>query len=572
MRLTEKNGQYVVDQIGLDQPLIFPGTMDKQTVARAVMQKYGDQIRANEERKRLMGEPLPPEKRFLLGMGQTGEMFKDFLTRPRFGWGPEFEASQAEYDARAADRRMVTNRLDQYGDSFSYGQMTPYFAPPVGAASKPIAGLMSRLGVNRIPGLGGASEAVGRSIIADAAGQGAVLGAASDDGTAVEGAAYAGAGGFLGKALSHALRPVDRFAQDPHLAAMADRGERLGYTLLPSQRTGSKALESFEDILENNWFSGGGALKVAEMNQANTNRIVAEALGFRDKTYTKVTGEMLDRVSQRFSEGFNRATSGSAIRLGDEFIDVLAELERSNMGWVRNKDLKKVINRAFEDAASNGGWISGEQYQRISSELVADIRANYKMGGNVRYGQKIQTLKEALDDAAEFSLPPERVQQFKDLRSDYRTYAMLMKNSTINEDTGDVSLRALRQTLRRDDKRGYRELKNRSDLYDATRFEGAFPGYGMNSRTSARQSIPATMASSGILGMLGYDAYGDDPGAGVAAAIALPASLGIMGRYYNSPLGRRHFGKGLLPPISDEFRRYLGQKVGLGAVAATQAQ
>ena len=597
MRVQKKGGQYYVDQIGLPEPLVLPGSMEEQDVVRAVLSKFGDEARAEQQRMKMINSTPPRDvlgipgsgqamrdvgpglENFMLGAGRTGEMLWDFMQKPRARIGLDGISAPrpedvAPYEQRAADRAMIGPQLEEYGgDPAFYGEMAPYFAPPAGAASRPIAGLMERLGVNRMPGVSRLPEMVGRSIIADTAGQGAVIGAASDEGSAVEGAAYGAGGGFLGQALSRALRPFDN-SLDPATAGVLRRGEDLGYKLTPAQASGSSALARWEDAIENNLLMGGGLERISAANQANSNRIVAESLGFTGPRRTdKITPAMLDDVADRFNRSFDNLTQGQSVRVdSDDFIDALARLESENVDYpLYNKDFQDVINRTLDLIVKNDGWLTGEQYQTLSSKLVKGIRAGYKPGsGQADFAGQLVDLKDALDDAAMASLGSDVLDRFRSVRQDYKTFSNLMKNSVINEDTGDVSLRQLGNVLRRDDRYGYRRGKNTSDLYDATRFTRATVGDGVNSLTARRQSLPNVMMGSLAAGGLMYGAS-EDPSYSVGTGLAIPASMYMLGKFYNSPPGRQYFGKGLLPPISDEFRRHLGQRIG-NATAGASAQ
>lgn len=568
MRLTTKNGQHYIDQIGLEEPLMFPGTMDKQTVVRAVMDRFGDQVRYHAEKTRLRGNPSP-EQAVMLGAGQTGEMLGDFMNKPRahIGPGETDPALLAEYDQRANDRRMMTREMAQtdHGGKFNAGGVLPYFAAPAGLITRPASSLLSKLGVESVPGLSKAPEMVGRSIVADAGSQGAVFGAASDDSNATEGAAYGSGGGMLGKALSRALRPADNVL-DPYSRDVIERGKDLKYVVTPATRTGSKGLAKFEDAMENNLLTSGGLDKVREANQENSNRIVREALGFRGPFPNRITPDMLDQVSDRFNKRFGELTTDQSIKLDDPgLLDALEALEADNTNYViYNKDFADVIDRTLDLMTKNSGWLSGKDYQILSSKLVKGIRANYKPGGNAEFAAQLGALKDAIDDAAEASIGAGHLDQFRSVRADYKVYANLMKNSVINEDTGNVSLQQLGNVLRREDRYGYRRGNNSSDLYDATRFVRATQGDGVNSLTARRQSLPQTLMASTLAGAAagGPD---QDPTSAALGAAAIPASLLMMGKYYNSPAGRQHFGKGLIPPISDNFRRHLAQKIGLAA-------
>lgn len=563
MQIEQKSGQYLVTGPGIPGTLRLPGTMDEQTVARVVMQEYGDAIRAEHEKRKRMGVPSPMESATLKA-GQTGEMLWDFMNKPRFGTGsPE---RLAEFDQRAEDRAAVSQYLDQFNPvETMVGGAAPYFAIPAGAGSRPVQGLLELIGLK------GVGERVGQSATLDMAAQGGLLGAASDEGSAIEGAAYGGTGGFLAQALSRLLRPADT-SLDPATAATLSRGQDLGYTISPAQATGSKPLSWLEDAMENNILTGGGLARIQERNQANSNRIVAEALGFQGpRRSDKITPGMIDQVSDRFDQQFSDITQGQAVRLdSDEFIDQLARMEAENVNYpLYNKDFADTINRTLDLIVSNDGWLTGEQYQTLSSKLVKGIRAGYKPGsGQADFAGQLVELKDALDEAAVASLGTDALERFRSVRSDYRTFANLMKNSVINEDTGDVSLRQLGNVLRRDDRYGYRRGKNTSDLYDATRFTRATLGDGVNSLTARRMSLPNVLMGSAMLGAAGYGATGEAE-AGIGAAAGIPMSMLLFGKYYNSPMGRRHFGKGLLPPISDDFRRHLGQKIGAAAIAGS---
>lgn len=574
MRLRKAQGQWLVDQIGLDEPLKFPPVMDKQDVARAVMQRYGDQIRARAGRhQELRG--MSPEQGATIGAGHTTEMMSDFLHRPMthfpaYWTTPESRAQeQAEMDIRREDRRQAAIEIPQYNEGFGYGQMIPYFTPPAGAGSRAIEGLMTRLGVERLPGMSRAPELVGRSATADAAAQGAVLGAASDEGGALEGAVYGGAGGLLAKSLAKALQPVDS-RLDPYEQQMMDRGRELGFKLSPAKATGSKGLQRFEEALEQNIITGGLGDPLRAHNQANANRIVMEALGFKGP-YKRLTPKMLDDVSEDFNDRFGELTQGQAVYLDDpNFMDKLVRLESETVDYpLYNKDFKDVIQKTVDMIADGDGWLSGEQYKVLNTKLTKGIRAGYKPNsGQSDFADELVEFKDALDDAAMASLGPDVLDRYRNTRADYRVFSALMKNSVIDEDSGNVSLRQLGNVLRREDRYGFRRGKNTSDLYDATRFERTFPPLPGISPTARLQSLPQTVAASTMMGGAAGLMSGD-PFTGGAAAAGLPASLYAMGRYYNSPMGRKHFSGGLAP-ISDAWRRMLGQKIGMAAVGASQ--
>ena len=569
IKIENDGGGWKVTGLGLEKPLRYPAAMTRMQVGEDLRKNFMPQIRAQKEKMQAMGGAPSPEKAALLGAGSTTEMFSDVLSRPRFGWGPEYEASQAEYDARA-DRRAETNAMirDYQPRAFDMGATVPYFAPPARAGS-----MVGRAGLGLFGKIGaGAAEAVGRSAVADATIQGAVLGGMTDDGSAAEGAAYGLGGGLLGTALSRVFKPFDNnlSAYDQR---MIDRGEELGYQVTPAQATGNRRLQNYEDALENNWFSSGSMERIRDANQANSNRIVAEALGFQGPYLTQVTPEMLDTATRRLSDRFNDIIEDAPmIRLDDEFLAIAERMIGKDPRWVASKKADKALWKAIDQATdpATGGMITSEAYQTISSDLTQNIMSSFRTGKNVRFAQDMQALKKALDDAAERSLPPGRVQEFRDVRGDYRVYSDLMKNRVINEAKGDVNLSALDSVLRKNDKFGYRRGNKDSDLYDAARFSKFAEGHGVNSRTAARQSIPQTLGLIGLSGAAGAAGGTEGVATGIGMGATIPVSLMLLGRHYGSKIGRAHLGGKV--PIDQTLHNFLVGKSGQAAAGISQGQ
>lgn len=546
---------------GFEKPFIVPDGMTRAQYGQILYKHHEDAIKKAQAMKKYMGTPetlgSPELGAAMIGAGDTVKGLelgsRDILSPTGLTTAP----SPEERMVRGDIRHHVSK---QNPGSFAAGQALPFFSIPMGAGSKPVGKTMSLL-----PKMGRVGEYLGKSAVADAAITGAILGAADDQMSVTQGGGAGAIGGMLGKGLGTLMRPSSS-RLDPHLQQLAQRGEQLGYELLPSQRTGSMNLARLEDAMENNFFMSGGMDKITEKNQKNANRIVAESLGFQGKD--AITPDMLNQVRQNFSDQFDALTVGQDIRLGDEFVDTLQGLEntkfRSLLG--RNK-IQSVIDEGLDVAAENQGFVRAEDYQAMSSELTQAITSAYRTG-KAPYAKALEKIKTALDDAVEASLGGDTREAFRQLRSDYRVYKMLMQRKAINEQTGDVNLKTLATTLRNKDEYGFRMGNTRSDLYDAAQFESAFPGKGMNSLTASRMSIPQSVGT-GMLGMGLAATQSSDPLTIGASGLAFPLSLWAGGKYYHSPLGRHHIGKGLLP-LSDALRSQLTQKAGLLSLAAAQ--
>ena len=62
------------DQIGLPEPLVLPGSMEEQDVVRAVLSKFGDEARAEQQRMKMINSTPP---RDVLGIPGSGQAMRD---------------------------------------------------------------------------------------------------------------------------------------------------------------------------------------------------------------------------------------------------------------------------------------------------------------------------------------------------------------------------------------------------------------------------------------------------------------------------------------------------------------
>ena len=539
---------------GYDEPFIFPGDMSDQDITIALSRRFKKEFEETEAFKKHMGK-TSPEKAMLIGAGKTAQDFVDgtkYLGRKIAGNQPGLDELAAKRESRRPGYEYLQR---QQPSATQTGEILPYFGVPMGLTSRPTGAA-----VGMIPAMERLANPIKESVFVDSVGTGGLLGLMDYKASSGEGMLAGGAGSGIAKGMTSLLKPTTSRLNGVQ-AKNAQKGLGLGFKLTPAMQTGSKGLQGLEASMESSALMSGGLDKLSDHNQKKANQIVADALGFRGKT--EITPAMLDETADRFTQRYADLLDGNHVQLDDQFLDDLARIESDNKSsWVTGRDLDKVIDKALDDVMQ--GSISPQRYQQIATDLARKARNNKV--NNPDLAHQLQEMRTALDDAVDRSLGAK--DEVLTLRADYRVFKNLKKNSVINEDTGNASLRQLKNILRREDDYGYRRGNNTSDLYEATRFMNSFPEAFGNSGTSHRQQIQGLLGASALTGAMGYGSDGSLlTGAGTALLPA--AAMYGFGKYYSSPVGRHHFSQGLIPNMSEDMKRLIGNKTGLLAIGAT---
>lgn len=374
------------------------------------------------------------------------------------------------------------------------------------------------------------------------AGYNAIQPVASDESRIVNTAlgAAGGAGGqAVGQAIGRVIKPV-RSKLSGAASRVAQQFEHMGGQLTPGQRTGSTTLQQIEAGMESFPPTAGAMAKIKANNQTVLNRVAAKAIGENaDDLSESVLGRAYTRIGNRFN-----FAKGDNIQLGDDFLNGLAKIDNEYQGvWGGKGDAAfgSLMDDALDDASK--GTITGERYTRLRSDLSKRARDAFSQQ-NSRLGQAVDDMIEALDNAAQKSLPQGKAKVLAEARKQWATLKTLEKS--MNGE--NVSGAKLAGQLRKKDPKGFTYGFKDNELYTAARFADRFKPLVSDSGTATRmgvQMLGGGLAGSGVAAMTGHD-----PMTGLAYGVGAPIALrGAQGVYLSRPI-QRYLSRGLLnlPP------------------------
>lgn len=480
-------------------------------------------------------EDMTGSEKFWAGMGKafvdTGRGVKQLASHVGIG---DREAIQREIDeAKELEAPLMNTGAGMAGNVLGHVALTLAPGKLLAAGGKALSlPSMVRAGnaLNNVNTVKGAA--------AFGAGYNAIQPVASDESRTVNAAlgAAGGAGGqVLGKTIGRVMKPV-RSTISGSASKVAQQFENMGGQLTPGQRTGSTALRQIEAGMESFPPTAGAMAKIKDNNQTVLNRVAAKAIG---ENADDLSESVLGRAYTRIGNKFNFAKGGS-VQLGDDFLNGLAKIDneyQSVWGGKGDAAFKSLMDDALDDTAK--GTISGERYTRLRSDLSKRARDAFSQQ-NSRLGQAIDDMIEALDDAAQKSLPQGKAKVLAEARKQWATLRTLEKSMSGE----NVSGSKLASQLRKKDPKGFTYGFKDNDLYTAARFADRFKPLVGDSGTATRmgvQMLGGGIAGSGVAALTGHD-----PMTGLAYGVGAPLALrGAQGVYLSRPI-QRYLSTGLL--------------------------
>ncbi len=225
---------------------------------------------------------------------------------------------------------------------------------------------------------------------------------------------------------------------------------------------------------------------------------------------------------------FDSVTKGATVALDKPFKRTLRQVARDHTGgWGNNGKAVRNVLRDAKDA-SKRGFLSGEEYGRITSQLGKMARQKLRgENSDPDAAFALFRVKDALDDAMERSLGSDARAAFQTARGQYKNL-MHLEAGAVTDAAGDVSLVRLASQLKRKDRNGFTRGKNKSDLYEAARVGRAF-----FPESFGRSGTPERL-SPWIIGGTGLGVGTVDPMMGVLAAGGLAAGANLGARAYGA--------------------------------------
>lgn len=351
-------------------------------------------------------------------------------------------------------------------------------------------------------------------------------------------AAFGAVGAKGGQMLARALKPAGVGAETASKTAMG-AAERIGYKPLPSQIANNPGMANIENYLLRTPGGSGTMQKAVTANQTALNRAGAKAMG---ETADKLDEGVFAMASDRVGGEFNRLSAITKPKLGDDFINVLADIEASNTarGSFKSKHVDHLINKGLDLAAK--GDLDGKAYKEIRTQLTNEALMMTKMGDSTTAGA-FRQLRSALDDAAKSSLSEADQKAWDVARKQWQAFKTLSKSNVA--EAGELSAARTAAAVRSSNP-GFRAGKMSGELADVARVGEAF------------KSVQNPNSGNQVASML----FGN-PFTGVPLMLGNKAAAAA----YMSPLGQRYFSQGLID-VGQTGRGLLGRAGIQGAIPA----
>lgn len=300
------------------------------------------------------------------------------------------------------------------------------------------------------------------------------------------------------------------------------RGE--GVDLTAGQATGSRPLQWAESTFGDMPGSGGRAARTMT-NQGE--QFTGAALRRVGENAERATPDVIDNAFRRIGGQFdavaarNHVTADAPlgralVNVEDEYNNLVGPTQRAPVVANTVQDIRDIV-------AGNGGHITGEQYNALTSRLARQARGAQ---ADPQLQEALRGTREALDDAMERSLhasgnTADR-EILREARNQYRNLMVVEKAATgagSNAAEGLISPSQLRNAVVQQNRRSY--ARGQGDFADLARSGEALLKPLPQSGTAPRQNLQHVLT---MLGGAAGGAAGGFPGA--AAGIVAPAAAG----------------------------------------------
>lgn len=402
-----------------------------------------------------------------------------------------------------------------------YAQTVGEFAPAVLAGPGSIGKKLLTQAV--IPGL--ASEAAGQAT----------------EGTAYEPYARIAAAVASPAIISAGKRLVTPLPATATRTDLANSLRNEGVDLTAGQATGNRPLQWAESTFGDMPGSGGRAARTM-VNQGE--QFTGAILNRVGETANRATPDVIDRAFKRIGGQFDDVATRNNVMADRNLGHSLTTVEQEYNSLVGPSQRAPVVANTIKDigdlAVQNGGHITGDQYNAITSRLARQARGAKT---DPQLQEALYGLRESLDDAMERSLRASGnvadLAALQEARNQYRNLMVVEKAATgagSNAAEGIISPSALRNAVVQQNRRSY--ARGQGDFADLARAGEAIMRPLPQSGTAPRQNLQHALT---LLGGAAGGAAGGFPGA--AAGIVAPAVAGrvLMSRPVQAYLGNQVF-------------------------------
>lgn len=344
------------------------------------------------------------------------------------------------------------------------------------------------------------------------------------------------AGGLAGGAAANKIAQPIQSSLNAEQQAIVDRAKEMGLKLTPGQQTGNRRMLGFENTTEA--LPGGGYLpKVRGENFEKANEIALKSIGVQGK---ELNPTVVAKAADDIGSEISRLTQGRTIRLDKDFFDAVDKLKR-NYRMLSPDQQSAEVNAMLKNWSKPSGVsnmaIPSEVYQANRSAYDTAARAAYRSGTNQTEARIQAKLADALDEAAQRSMPKSDLDAFREARRKWSNLVVL-EGSDLAKSGYNINPNKLAQELAKQNKKVGRVPLGERDLVDLSRMPNLLREVTPNSGTPERLFWTSILSGGGLGGYLGASggpvgvAVGAGAGAGVGALapFVLPylAQHGIM--------------------------------------------
>lgn len=301
-----------------------------------------------------------------------------------------------------------------------------------------------------------------------------------------------------------------RSSLSPEQARLAEVAASEGIPLTPGQQTGSRPLQAMESVFGTMPLTAGPQKAVREGQSKAFNKAVLQRAGI---DADQATPEILDQAARTLGKQFETLAAQTTVKFDDDFLKSLNTVS-SRYANKLPTNVKPIVDSYVEDLSKFADGMPGLAYQQARSDLTRQAKAT--VNSDPTLSNTLRGIRDALDDAAERSLPSEIRQAWQDVRRQYgnlKTIEKAMSNTTMGAAAGDISPTQLSQAV----KQGGNYARGGGDLNDLSRVGTTFLRDNVPNSGTAERSLMANLLTGGIAGGVGV---GIDPLLGVGTLLA----------------------------------------------------
>jgi hypothetical protein len=295
----------------------------------------------------------------------------------------------------------------------------------------------------------------------------------------------------------------------PEQARLADVAAKEGIQLTPAQITGSRPLKAMESVFETMPLTSGPQRAIREGQSKAFNKAVLSRAGIEADT---ATPEILDAAARKLGTQFEDLAARTTVAFDDDFLKSLNKVSERYANKLPT-NVKPIVDNYVSDLSQFVDGMPGAAYQQARSDLTRQAKAT--VNSDPTLSMTLRGIRDALDDAAERSLPSEIRQQWQEVRRQYgnlKTIEKAMTNTTAGAAAGDISPTQLSQSV----KQGGNFARGGGDLNELSRVGATFLRDQVPNSGTSERLLMASLLSGGAGGI----GVGINPLAGAATFLA----------------------------------------------------